>query len=108
LSDIRTGTKLQPGSKKGYGETKSKMELKLGTGLWTLSLNGHEDAIDNKIRRLYLPTHLRSSQSGGKPRNRDSVPDRRKGFLSSVQHSDRLWGPPSLHTNEYRAFFRWE
>jgi hypothetical protein len=36
---------------------------------------------------------------------RGSIPGRDRRFLSTPQHPDRLWGPPSLLFNRYRRLF---
>jgi hypothetical protein len=36
---------------------------------------------------------------------RDSIPDKRKSFLSIPQRPDRLWGPTSLLYNRYQGLF---
>jgi hypothetical protein len=41
----------------------------------------------------------------GRPRNRGSFMDNSKTLLSSPQHPDRFWGPPSLLSNGYRGYF---
>jgi hypothetical protein len=39
----------------------------------------------------------------GLPRNLGSISGKDKRFLSTPQHSDRLWGPSSLLSDGYRA-----
>jgi hypothetical protein len=36
-----------------------------------------------------------------------SIPGRGKGFFSTSQRSDRVWGPPSLLYNAYQGLFPW-
>jgi hypothetical protein len=39
----------------------------------------------------------------GGPRNLVSIPGKGKRFISSSQLSNRLWGPPSILSSEYRC-----
>jgi hypothetical protein len=39
----------------------------------------------------------------GQPRNKGSIPGRGKRFFSSLQRSDRVWGPPCFLFNWYQV-----